>query len=378
MTIQLTVNGEARTVEAPPRAHLAEILRDHLDLTATHLGCEQGVCGACTVLVDGRPVRSCLTYADACEGAQVETIEGYAGDRTMAMLRDAFSRHHALQCGFCTPGMLATARDIVERLGVADEERIRYELSGNLCRCTGYVGIVRAISEVIEAKGAGAATAAPPEARPRGFQPFEARTPEAEAPASPAYAGSIANEDGFTIVKRTIELNHPLPAAWAHFSDLNRLASCMPGAALTHVDATTFAGQIEVRFGLISARFAGEGTYALDDARRSGSIAGRGKANGGQSNVSGEMAYALMEGTAPSATRVDLTFRFQIQGALAQFNRPELVNGFVDYLLGEFVANCDRVLSGGEARKARGVSVFALARSLVSGWAKTALSRRKG
>ncbi len=118
--------------------HLGDFLRDELQLTGTHLGCEHGVCGACTVLVDGQPTRSCITFAVACEGREVTTIEGYDDDAVMRLLRPAFTRHHALQCGFCTPGMLTTARDIVLRLPNADEARVRLELSGNLCRCTGY------------------------------------------------------------------------------------------------------------------------------------------------------------------------------------------------------------------------------------------------
>lgn len=122
----------------PSRMHLGDFLRDELQLTGTHLGCEHGVCGACTVLVDGQPTRSCITFAVACEGREVTTIEGYDDDAVMRLLRPAFTRHHALQCGFCTPGMLTTARDIVLRLPNADEARVRLELSGNLCRCTGY------------------------------------------------------------------------------------------------------------------------------------------------------------------------------------------------------------------------------------------------
>lgn len=158
VTLHLNVNGRAcsRTVE--PRTSLADHLREHLGLTGTHLGCEQGVCGACTVMLDGAPVRSCITLAAACEGRAVRTVEGWHGDATMAALREAFSAEHALQCGYCTPGMLATAHDIVTRLPDADEARIRHELAGNLCRCTGYRGIVRAIERVLaERKAAHAA-----------------------------------------------------------------------------------------------------------------------------------------------------------------------------------------------------------------------------
>jgi len=151
--LNLNVNGQSVSATVEPRTHLADFLREHEGLTGTHLGCEHGVCGACTIELDGVPVRSCIQFAVRCEGAQVRTIEGFDDDAVMRRLRSAFSAEHALQCGFCTPGMLITAHDIVTRLphlvNAADEPRIRRELAGNLCRCTGYQGIVRAIQRVL-------------------------------------------------------------------------------------------------------------------------------------------------------------------------------------------------------------------------------------
>jgi carbon-monoxide dehydrogenase small subunit len=152
MKLHLTVNGAATALEAEPRTHLADLLRDQLLLTGTHIGCEHGVCGACTVELDGAPARSCLMHAGSCDGATVRTIEGLVDDPVMALLCEAFSAEHALQCGYCTPGMLMTARDIVLRLPEADEDRVREELAGNLCRCTGYRGIVRALLAVLASR----------------------------------------------------------------------------------------------------------------------------------------------------------------------------------------------------------------------------------
>ena len=151
--VTLTVNGKPVNAEVEPRTSLADYLREGEGLTGTNLGCEHGVCGACTIEIDGAPARSCITLAVACEGASVRTIEGFDGDPVMEQLRAAFTAEHALQCGYCTPGMLVTARDIVTRLPDADEARIRLELSGNLCRCTGYVGIVNAIQRVLKNRG---------------------------------------------------------------------------------------------------------------------------------------------------------------------------------------------------------------------------------
>ena len=148
--VALTVNGRLVEAEVEPRTSLADYLRESEGLTGTNLGCEHGVCGACTIEIDGAPARSCITFAVACDGASVRTIEGFEDDPVMEQLRQAFTAEHALQCGYCTPGMLMTARDIVTRLPGADEARIRLELSGNLCRCTGYVGIVNAIQAVLK------------------------------------------------------------------------------------------------------------------------------------------------------------------------------------------------------------------------------------
>ena len=145
----LSINGRSVTADIEPRVSLADFIRDHEGLTGTHTACEHGVCGACTLMLDGRPVRSCITLAVAADGMAVRTTEGYDGDDVMAVIRDCFIKCHGVQCGYCTPGMLATAYDIVTRLPDADRDRIRIELSGNLCRCTGYLGIIDAIEAAI-------------------------------------------------------------------------------------------------------------------------------------------------------------------------------------------------------------------------------------
>jgi carbon-monoxide dehydrogenase small subunit len=155
IAISLSVNGEPKQMLAEPREQLADLLRRELMLTGTHVGCEHGVCGACTVEIDGMTARSCITYAGNCDGASVRTIEGFGDDAVMTDLREAFSQEHALQCGYCTPGMLVVARDVVLRLPEADEARVREEMAGNLCRCTGYRGIVRAVLRVLAARRQG-------------------------------------------------------------------------------------------------------------------------------------------------------------------------------------------------------------------------------
>ena len=377
-TVQLTVNGEPRQVHVPDRTQLAELLRDHLHLTGTHLGCEHGVCGACTVLMDGRPVRSCITYAPACQDTNVVTVEGLKEDSVGEALRDAFSRHHALQCGFCTPGLLITAWDIVNRLAPASEAVIRRELSGNLCRCSGYMGIVAAVREVAERVGGaeppdspvaarsdsimpGAPAArAGDEAAPAGeaFEPFEvdpvhlhrAGAPSI-APVGSGAARTMTREGGWTLVQRGFTVEQPLDALWALFEDLPTVAACLPGVSVAPVDADRFTGTAAIRFGPIVAAFEGEGTQETDAANRTGTITGRGRDSRGNASLDAELRYAMSGVEAPAAmprTGIRLEIRFRVQGGLAQFSRADLVESFADVVLGEFVRNCDRVLTGQE------------------------------
>ena len=144
--VSVTINGIPTEATVDSRLLLADFLRDQLDLTGTHLGCEHGVCGACTVLVDGDPVRSCIMLAAQVDGTEVLTVEGISDDAGLSRMQEAFKSRHGLQCGFCTPGFLMTLSG-VEPSDYPDEESIRELLSGNICRCTGYVGIVDAVKE---------------------------------------------------------------------------------------------------------------------------------------------------------------------------------------------------------------------------------------
>jgi carbon-monoxide dehydrogenase small subunit len=147
--VTLTVNGASVTRAIAPRLLLSDLLRDELGLTGTHVGCEHGVCGACTVLVNGDSVRSCLMLAVQAHGASVDTVEGLGAIDKLAAVQKAFHEHHALQCGFCTPGMLMTVIDLVRKYPLTSDEEIRDGLSGNICRCTGYVHIVAAVRALV-------------------------------------------------------------------------------------------------------------------------------------------------------------------------------------------------------------------------------------
>ena len=148
--IKVTVNGKKFEREVEPRMLLVDFLRHELGLTGTHVGCEHGVCGACTVILNGDSIRSCLSFAIQVDEANIETIEGLGTIDDLHPLQQSFQKHHALQCGFCTPGMLMTGVDLLRKNPIATDEEIRAGLSGNLCRCTGYEHIVQAIRWVIE------------------------------------------------------------------------------------------------------------------------------------------------------------------------------------------------------------------------------------
>ncbi len=151
VTIRLTVNGSPVERAVEPRLHLADFLREELHLTGTHIGCEHGVCGACTVLMNGDSVRACLTFAVQADGAEITTVEGLGRVDDLSPLQQAFREHHALQCGFCTPGMLMTAVDMIRKEIPPTPAAVRDALSGNLCRCTGYQFIVDAVVAVLAA-----------------------------------------------------------------------------------------------------------------------------------------------------------------------------------------------------------------------------------
>ena len=152
ITVRMTVNGRARQARVEPRLTLADFLREQCHLTGTHIGCEHGACGACTVMVDGEAVRSCLMFAVQAEGREVTTIEGIgAPDGTLSPLQSAFREEHGLQCGFCTPGFIVSATAFLERTPQPTDDELREALSGNLCRCTGYQGILRAVRKVADA-----------------------------------------------------------------------------------------------------------------------------------------------------------------------------------------------------------------------------------
>jgi carbon-monoxide dehydrogenase small subunit len=353
--LSLTVNGRLARGHVDPRTQLADFLREHLHLTGTHLACEQGVCGACTVLMDGKPQRSCISYALDCDGSSVTTIEGFDDDPVMTELRAAFSKHHGLQCGFCTPGMLVTARDIVLRLGDVPEARIRDELSGNLCRCTGYVGIVAAIRAVCAGR-------APAPQAPTLVPQTAELTP---APITSVRFSSppLATPTGGPALTERVALNASPDAVWTALVDLRAVASCIPGAEIETIDGDTIIGRLRVSLGPITAAFAGEGSVTRDDATHTGRLTGRGRDRGSGSAITGEATYALRPTAA--GTELDVSLSWRLTGALAQFARTELVQTLARQVLKAFSANLEALMAGQAPTASRPLGLFTLLWSLI-------------
>lgn len=384
--IALTVNGKQVAADVAPRTHLADFLREHLLLTGTHIGCEHGICGACTVEIDGEIARSCITYAVACDGARVRTIEGFDEDPLMQRLRKAFSEEHALQCGYCTPGMLIAARDLVRRKIGLDRDEIRTEMSGNLCRCTGYVGIVNAISRVMaEGKAQHAAATATrtdwlgpapgpaaATAEPEPVKVAPAAAPRHVAAAAPAKrrsvtvnVGRIETVDGRTSLTQSFVLPHSRDAVWRILSDPAEVARCMPGMVLDGPPADGRAsGRMEVRLGPIVASFAGEGTFVRFDDDYRQVIDGRGSDRKSGSRAEGRVEYQLLPAVLDgvSATEVQARISYVLTGPLAQFSRSGLVRDLVARIGEMFAESVNDRLEGRQSTtgKPAQLSAFAL------------------
>jgi aerobic-type carbon monoxide dehydrogenase small subunit (CoxS/CutS family)/carbon monoxide dehydrogenase subunit G len=351
--VSLTVNGTPVTLAVEPRLTLAEMLRRRLGLTGTHLGCEHGPCGACTVLVDGAAVRSCLMFAPQLEGAEVITVEALGRADALHPLQEAFSARHGLQCGFCTPGFLMSAYELLRDGVDPDDPRIAEELSGVLCRCTGYHGIVQAVRDVA-ASGeplpepanlnlpitiAGPRPAAPPAA---------AQSEPVREPAAEASAVDLSEPQGEPneVVEVMTTLSHPPDAVWLLLSDFPRMSRCLPGVELTDVlGDDRYGGRAQVHMGPIRFTFAGAArVIERDEAGRSLRAIGAGQ------DVSGGGVRADMRFWAEPAddggTVVTVHARLFLSGRVAQFGRS-MAGDVSRQLFGEFGRCVERTLAGG-------------------------------
>jgi carbon-monoxide dehydrogenase small subunit len=391
-TVTLTINETPVTAAVEPRTHLADFLREGRNLTGTHIGCEHGVCGACTVLIDGSPARSCITFAVACEGARITTIEGLDDDPIAAELRTAFSREHALQCGYCTPGMLISARDVVLRLDTPSERDIRVAMSGNLCRCTGYVGIIKAVESVLAARraagtaavaGAGRTAVGPVGSGHAAATEGTGAAVRARVSAAPVSATRREAQTGFipqASFEQSFVVAHPREKVWAFFGDVPAVASCLPGASLTGEPADGHvSGKMRVKVGPMAAEFQGAAEISRDPSTWSGTIIGSGRDSRSDSATRGRIAYRLSPADDPQSTRVDVTVGYALTGAFAQFSRAGLIQDIANRMTQTFVQNLEARLAGREtAPQAAELNAGALFFSALGGRVKAWFRRLFG
>ena len=364
-TVDITVNGALQRATVEPRTSLADFLRDDLGLTGTHIGCEHGICGACTVLINGEISRSCITYAVTCDGANIRTIEGLDDDPLMEALRQAFSEEHALQCGYCTPGMLITARDVIARHKQLTPDTIRRHMSGNLCRCTGYRGIVNAIARVANDpatnRQALPITGLGPAPGPDKHHPTDPETSSSNTRVRPTHAPetllapSLTNPvatptstpDDWLTVQQTFSLPHPLSKVWALVSDPERVCDALPGIAL---DGPAIDGKVRgkaaIKLGPIAPTFAFTGTYQIEENDRKAIMTGDGNDRRTRSRVKGRAQTQLID-LGNESTEVRFEIAYVMSGPLAQFGRLGLVQDLIARMTKRFAHNVETALSNG-------------------------------
>lgn len=404
--INLSVNGQRHSdIYIEPRTHLADFLRDNLNLTATHLGCEHGVCGACTVLIDGVPARSCIALAVACDNAEVVTIEGMDDNEIMHQLREAFTQEHALQCGFCTPGMLASAYDLVTRTPDASEQEIRFAMSGNLCRCTGYMGITKAIKRVMDQRSAEAVSlrttlgpvgsghaSTQSSAALTGIEiPAAAPTKKAPVPKAERVAIKRGADDrkSMTTINQQFDVAFPRDEVWAFFGRLDQVTTCLPGATLLSEPTEDYVEpKLRVKVGPIVADFEGAADVERNDATYTGVIYGSARDTKSSSATRGEIEYVLTE-LNEANTRVDVEVAFALTGPLAQFSRSGIVMDIAKRMTDAFAQNLHSRMANqhsGEGQEASrseeitelnaGALVFSVIRDRITGFFKRLFGRR--
>jgi carbon-monoxide dehydrogenase small subunit len=327
---RLTVNGTPAVLTLPARVTLADALRDQLGLTGTHVGCEHGVCGMCTVLVDGEAVRACLMFAAQADGTEVVTVEGLGRPDKLHPLQESFGRNHALQCGFCTPGFLISAYDLLEHRPAVPDEELPAELSGVICRCTGYRNILTAIRDVRDSHPDGVPA-------PGNCAPAVAVAAPAGSPAGPATDTlPPAGADGIAEIvlpdtEPTVSLSVSAEVAvsaervWRVFADVNLLARCLPGAELTgELGGNRYAGRARVSAGPVKLTFRGVANIAEfdQDGQRMRVLAQGRDAGGAQTQAEIVLrTEAAGTGAPGSGTILYADTRLYLTGRIAQFGR---------------------------------------------------------
>jgi aerobic-type carbon monoxide dehydrogenase small subunit (CoxS/CutS family)/carbon monoxide dehydrogenase subunit G len=325
--VSFTVNGTPVTIRVPARMHLADALRHHLGLTGTHLGCEHGVCGMCTVLIDGDAARACLVFAVQAEGSDVVTVEGLGTQDDQHPLQQAFSHHHALQCGFCTPGFLMSSYDLLAHEPGVEADSLPEELSGVICRCTGYRGILAAVADVAEAHPEGVPP--PRNCAPRTLVGRGGGVTSVALETAPvgdheeAVPTDITRPTGIPTltVEVTRRLASPIDDVWAVMTDVRRLARCLPGAEMTEdLGDDRYRGRAKVVLGPVRLAFQGLAQITERDAAEHRlALLAQGADTGGNRTAAeiGLRATATPDG----GTELRADAAVFLSGRIAQFGR---------------------------------------------------------
>ena len=365
VTTRLTVNGTPAELTLPARVTLADALRDRLGLTGTHVGCEHGVCGMCTVLVDGAAVRSCLMLACQADGADITTVEGLGTPAELHPLQESFGRHHALQCGFCTPAFLLSAYDLLKHDPQVRAAELPGELSGVICRCTGYRNIVAAVADVADGyrpAADGVPRLPPPLNRAPAPLPGRGTTPRssgrnaADSGAGPSsgqgadrIAGghpdriALSSGDPTAVVDLVRQIPVPAEAVTRVLADARLLASCLPGAELTaDLGDDWYQGRARVTLGPVRLSFAGIAHVAERDERRVRVLAEGGDPASGQAQADITLTVA---GDGPHATALAAAARLYLTGRIASFGRS-LSGDVAAQMFAEFAVAIERAATG--------------------------------
>jgi carbon-monoxide dehydrogenase small subunit len=389
---RLTVNGTPVELALPSRVTLADALRDRLGLTGTHIGCEHGVCGMCTVLADGEAVRSCLMLACQADGAEITTVEGLGSAADLHPLQASFGRQHALQCGFCTPGFLLSAYDLLDHDPEVSREDLPAELSGVLCRCTGYRNIVAAVATVADAyrPGDGDGPRLPP---PRGRAPRVLPAPDHSPITSPGPAplpspvpdsaeraaghpGEIILPSGepTAVVELTRQVPVAAPAVTAILADIHVLARCLPGAELTaELGDDWYEGRARVMLGPVRLSFTGIARVAERGEGRLRVLAQGGDPASGQAQADITLTVTPDE----AATVLAAGARLYLTGRIASFGRS-LSGDVAAQMFTEFAAAIERAATGRQPDAARPAGGLRMMAAVLRRRLRTLLARLQG
>jgi carbon-monoxide dehydrogenase small subunit len=394
---RLTVNGTPVELALPARVTLADALRDRLGLTGTHIGCEHGVCGMCTVLADGTAVRSCLMLACQADGAEITTVEGLGSPAELHPLQESFGRHHALQCGFCTPGFLLSAYDLLAHHPSVPPQDLPAELSGVICRCTGYRNIVAAVAAVADGyrpSGDGPALPPPLNCAPRllpgpATTSFVSGTVGGDAPPAnsdaPAASGGhpeeivLPAEEPTAIVELTRRIPVPLAAVTAVLADTELLARCLPGAELTaDLGDDWYEGRARVTLGPVRLSFTGVARVAERGERRIRVLAQGGDPASGQAQADITLSAASGSGPGDDAvTELAAGARLYLTGRIASFGRS-LSGDVAAQMFTQFATAIERAASGDRTRAARPAGALGLIAAVLRARLRAALAAAFG